>query len=151
VGARTGAETLMQKFLLDTNVLVRFILGEPAKQAVAASRIFKHCDEGKIELVLLPVVLAETVFVLSSFYKQQRAEITKVLTHILSSPGVRCAERDLLLNALRHFAESKAHFVDCCLAASSEISRLAIASFDRDFDKLPGATRIDPRTFKIPR
>lgn len=134
----------MNHLLLDTNVLVRFILGEPEKQAEDAALLFKQCDEGTLELNLSPIVAAETVFVLASFYEQSRVEIAKVLTHILASAGIVCEERDVLLLSLRHYAESKVHFVDCYLAAASELLRMPVASFDRDLDKLPGAIRLDP-------
>lgn len=138
----------MDRLVLDTNVLVRFILGEPEKQAAAVAILFRRCDEGALELSLLPIVAAEAVFVLSSFYEQGRAEIAKVLTHILTSPGIICEQRDILLLALRHYTGSKAHFVDCYLAATSELVRRPVASFDRDLDKLPGATRLDPASLR---
>ena len=94
------------------------------------------------------MVAAETVFVLTSFYKKERTPVAKVLTHIFSSAGVICGEREIILKALGHFADSKAHFVDCYLAAVSEVSGIQVASFDRDFDRLPGATRLDPARFK---
>lgn len=138
----------MERLFLDTNVLVRFILGEPEKQAAAVAVLFKRCDEGTLELSLLPIVAAETVFVLSSFYEQGRAEIAEVLAHVLASPGIICEQRDVLLLALRRYAESKAHFVDCYLAATSGLTRCPVASFDRGLDKLPGATRLDPASLQ---
>ncbi len=134
----------MKRLLLDTNVLVCFILGEPEKQAAAVAIIFKQCDEGTVELVLHPIVLAETVFVLSSFYEQKRADIAKVLTFILGSPGIICDQRDVLRLALEHYSKSKIHFVDCYMVATSHFSQHPVISFDRGLDKLPGAIRLDP-------
>lgn len=134
----------MKSLLLDTNVLVRFILGEPEKQAAAAERLFRQCDEGSVELVLLPIVAAETVFVLSSFYEQERPDIANVLTHILRCPGIICEQRDVLLRTLHHYTESRAHFVDCYLVASSALTRQPLVSFDRGLDKFSETTRLDP-------
>lgn len=144
MGAKIFTQNLMKRLLLDTNVLVRFILGEPEKQAAAVAKLFRQCDEGSVELVLLPMVAAETVFVLSSFYEQERTDIVKVLTHILRCPGIVCDQRDILLRTLRHYAESKAHFVDCYLVANSELTRQSMVSFDRELDKFSAATRLDP-------
>jgi predicted nucleic-acid-binding protein len=83
--------------------------------------------------VLLPVVLAECVFVLESFYRHPRADIASALGRLISSPGVEIAEVTVQLDALKRYKETKAHFVDCVIAATAVAKDVPVATFDQDF------------------
>lgn len=135
----------MKRCLLDTNVVVRFLLGEPPDQANAAAKLFGKSDHGEFELVLDPLVIAESIFVLTAFYEKGRKEVAKSMELLVNSLGVHCAQKKATALALQHFQRTpKAHWVDCYLAALSQLEDAPVASFDRDFDKLDGATRLDP-------
>jgi predicted nucleic-acid-binding protein len=121
--------------LIDTNLIVRFLVQDHEKHARAAMKLFEACDRGELTLVVLPVVLAECVFMLESFYKHGRADIAKVLGGLVGSPGVTVEESELHLDALQRYGNSKAHFVDCVIAARAVTSGLSVASFDQDFKK----------------
>jgi predicted nucleic-acid-binding protein len=121
--------------LIDTNLIVRFLVQDHEKHVRAAVKLFEACDRGELMLVVLPVVLAECVFVLESFYKHGRADIAKVLGGLVGSPGVTVEESELHLDALERYGNSKAHFVDCIIAARAVTSGLSVASFDQDFKK----------------
>jgi len=121
--------------LIDTNLIVRFLVQDHEKHVRAAVTLFEACDRGELMLVVLPVVLAECVFVLESFYKHGRADIAKVLGGLVGSPGVTVEESELHLDALERYGNSKAHFVDCIIAARAVTSGLSVASFDQDFKK----------------
>src|SRR5271169_5516918 len=73
--------------LVDTNLIVRYLVQDHEKHAKAAGRIFDACDRGDVVLVVLPAVLAECVFVLESFYEQARADIAPALGRLISSRG----------------------------------------------------------------
>jgi len=62
------------------------------KHARAAGKLFDACDRGDVVIVVLPVVLAECVFVLESFYRHPRAAIASALGGLISSPGVEIDE-----------------------------------------------------------
>jgi len=55
--------------LVDTNIIVRYLVQDHEKHAKAAGKLFEACDRGDVEIVVLPAVLAECVFVLESFYE----------------------------------------------------------------------------------
>ena len=55
--------------LVDTNVLLRFLSGLPAKQAEAAKQFFEESAAGRIFLDVSPVIVAEVMYTLLSFYK----------------------------------------------------------------------------------
>jgi predicted nucleic acid-binding protein len=128
---------MSKRRLLDTNMVIRHLVQDNEKHAKAAGKLFDACDRGELTLVLLPAVLAECVFVLESFYEHPRANIVLVLRALISSPGVEMAEFDAHMDALKRFALTKVHFVDCLLAAHAAGMNLPIATFDSDFRKFP--------------
>jgi predicted nucleic acid-binding protein len=48
--------------LIDTNLIVRYLVQDHEKHARIAGRLFDACDRGELTIVVLPEVLAECVF-----------------------------------------------------------------------------------------
>ena len=137
----------MKRLLLDTNVAVRFLLGESTPQGRAAAAVFAKCDRREMILVLEPLVLAEIIFVLTSYYQKPRPSVADTLAALLQSPGIECTGRTFALRALNTFkARPKIHWVDCFLGAISAEARRPVVSFDCDFGRLDGAKLCDPST-----
>ena len=121
--------------LIDTNLIVRYLVQDHDKHARAAGRVFDACDRGDMVVVVLPVVLAECVFVLESFYRHPRTDIASALGRLISSPGVEISEVTVHLDALYRYKETKAHFVDCLIAATAVAKNMPVSTFDQDFRK----------------
>ena len=98
----------------------------------------KAAEAGKVKLTVLPMVLAEAVFVLTGFYEQPRSKVADVLSHLISSPGFHSEEQERMLRALKLFGTGKLDFVDCYLAAVSIRDGRSLVSFDKDLGKLQG-------------
>jgi predicted nucleic-acid-binding protein len=128
--------------LVDTNLIVRCLVQDDEKQAKAAGKLFDACDRGDVMIVVLPVVLAECVFVLESFYEHQRSAIVAALGRLISSPGVEISEMAIHLDALERYRKTKVHFVDCLIAATARAEDTALATFDWDFRKF-GDVRVE--------
>lgn len=123
--------------LVDTNLIVRYLVQDHDKHARAAGKLFDACDRGDLVVVVLPVVLAECVFVLESFYGRSRADIASALRRLISSPGVEISEVMLHLDALNRYQVARAHFVDCLIAATAVARNIPVSTFDHDFRKFP--------------
>ncbi|MGH9735079.1 MAG: PIN domain-containing protein [Candidatus Acidiferrales bacterium] len=127
------------RIVIDTNLIVRYLVQDNEKQARAAGRLFDACDRGELAIVVLPAVLAECVFVLESFYGHARPAIASALTTLISSPGVEIASSaiyvDASMDALDRYRRTNVHFVDCLIAATASAADIPVASFDRDFRK----------------
>jgi predicted nucleic acid-binding protein len=121
--------------LVDTNLIVRYLVQDHEKHAKAAGKLFDACDRGDVVIVVLPAVLAECVFVLESFYEHPRGDIASALGRLISSPGVEI-DVAIHLDALDRYRETKVHFVDCLIAATAATENMPVASFDQDFRKL---------------
>jgi predicted nucleic-acid-binding protein len=124
-----------ERRLVDTNLIVRYLVQDNEKHAKAAGRLFDACDRGDLVMVLLPLVLAECVFVLESFYGHARGDIASALGRLISSPGVEIGGAAIHLDALDRYRKTKVHFVDCLIAAAAATEDTPVASFDRDFRK----------------
>jgi len=122
--------------LLDTNVIVRHLVQDNPQQSKIASDLFAQCDQGHVILVILPSVLAETVFVLESFYNHPRADIAATLSSLFNSPGIKVDDSAIQLNAIDWYQRTSLHFVDCVLAATSHAEEVEVSTFDRDLKKV---------------
>jgi predicted nucleic acid-binding protein len=121
--------------LVDTNLIVRYLVQDHEKHAKAAGKLFDACDRGDVVIVVLPAVLAECVFVLESFYEHPRGHISSALGRLISSPGVEIGGAAIHLDALERYRKTKVHFVDCLLAATAAAEDTPVATFDQDFRK----------------
>ena len=121
--------------LIDANLIVRYLVQDHEKHARAAGRLFDACDRGDVVIVVLPVVLAECVFVLESFYWHPRTDIASALGRLISSPGIEISEVTVHLDALNRYKGTKAHFVDCLIAATAVAKNVPVSTFDQDFRK----------------
>jgi len=121
--------------IVDTNLIVRYLVQDHEKHAKAAGRLFDACDRGDVVIVVLPAVLAECVFVLESFYKHPRGDIASALGRLISSPCVEIDGAAIHLDTLDRYRKTKVHFVDCLIAATAATENMPVASFDQDFRK----------------
>ncbi len=87
---------------LDTNILVRFLVGDHTLQAKKVYNLFKMAERKKIELfVPLPVVL-ELIWVLESAYKIKRNDIIDSINELLLLPILKFEHRP----AIQLFAQA---------------------------------------------
>lgn len=126
---------MSKRRLVDTNLIVRYLVQDHDKHAKAAGKLFDACDRGDLVIVVLAVVLAECVFLLEFFYEHSRADIASALGRLISSPGVEITEVTIHLDALNRYKGTKAHFVDCLIAATAVAKKVPVSTFDQDFRK----------------
>ena len=126
---------MSKRRLVDTNLIVRYLVQDQEKQAKTAGLLFEACDRGELLIVVLPAVLAECVFVLESFYQHRREGIASALGTLISSPGVEINEAAIHIDALDRYRKTNVHFVDCLVAATASADKIAVATFDQDFRK----------------
>jgi len=119
--------------LVDTNLIVRHLTQDHPEHSRAADALFRACDDGVLKLIILPVVLAECVFVLESFYKHSRERISAALRVLISSGGIELANTSVYRNALNRYGTSNAHFIDCVIASFAVMHKLTVTTFDEGF------------------
>lgn len=119
--------------LLDTNILVRHLTGDPPPQARRATALLR----GSHELVLTDLVLAELVYVLESFYERPRRDIAELTRALLALHSITVVDHDLLLRSIELYESERIDFAKAYLAALAELSGInRVASFDRSLDRV---------------
>ena len=127
--------------LLDTNVLVRHLTGDPPSQARRATALLA----GDHELLLTDLVLAELVYMLESFYQRPREEVAEAARSLLALPSIATVDADLLLRSLELYESLHLDYAEAYLAAAAEVWNLnRVVSFDRGLDRVPSIKRVQP-------
>lgn len=121
---------------VDANVLIRLLTDDPPEMSARAAEVAARAETGELRLRITPLVLAETVWVLLSFYGYSRERVAEALTALLRADGVQAEEGRLVLAALESMASSNVDFVDAYLAELARSKGEAVCSFDRDFARL---------------
>jgi predicted nucleic acid-binding protein len=133
-----------KRYLVDTNILLRFLSGEPPSQAAAAKKLFDRASAGEIVLDVSPVIVAEALYTLLSFYGVERKVATEKLSVLLHQRGVKLRDAAQVFAALEHLQTLNVGFADAFLAACAADEKVPVASFDRDLEKFKSVTRYEP-------
>lgn len=135
----------MDRAYVDTNILIRVLIGDAPLQADAARHLLAAAERGDVRLILTPVTLAEVVWVLSSFYRVSRAQIAASLGALIGAEGLEVDNPDIALASLMLYLEGQLDFVDAYLAAQAVYRGPPfVYSFDRDLDQVSGLRRLEP-------
>ena len=127
--------------LVDTNVLVRHLTGDPPDLASRATA-YLATDE---TLILPDLILAEVVYVLESFYEVPRNRVAELARSIITFGNIQTVDAGLLLRAVEVYEVHRIDFSDAYLVALAETGGVGdIASFDRAIDRVPTVNRIEP-------
>ena len=127
---------------LDTNVLVRYIMQDDAKQAAKATTLIERLTAAAPGFITL-VSVVELVWVLSSCYDLSRAQVAQALEIILRSKQLIVDQAEHVVRALRAFSAGNADFADCLIermAASAGCAQTM--TFDSAAAKTAGMTLI---------
>ncbi|MEK7649205.1 MAG: PIN domain-containing protein [Patescibacteria group bacterium] len=125
----------MKRAILDTNVIVRFLVKDHIKHYEQAALWFKEAEEGMRDVVITPLVIVETSFVLESFYKLKRSDIANALEVFIGQRWFNVIKRDILLYAWNYYRKGL-HFVDSYLKSWSELNGIDILTFDKELSKV---------------
>ncbi len=127
---------------LDTNVLVRYIMQDDAKQAALANKLIEGLTEDSPGYISL-VVIVELVWVLESAYELTRQQVTLALRNLLSINVLKVDRVAVVASALRSYAEGTADVADCLIERSSALAGCRCTmTFDRAAAKTGGMVLI---------
>ena len=97
------------------------------------------------ELLVADLVIAETVYVLESFYEVRRQSIATSMRSLLALNSVVVVDAPILLRSIEIYEHDRIDFAEAYLVASAESSGVdAVASFDRSIDRVGTVERIEP-------
>jgi len=126
---------------VDTNVLIRHLTGDPPAMAARATAYLQE----ESELLLTDLVVAETVYVLESFYEAPHQQVAEAVRSLLALDSVVSIDPALLLRAVEVYETERIDFAEAYLVACAESTDVRrIASFDRSLDRVGTVERIEP-------
>ena len=126
---------------VDTNILVRHLTGEPSEMAARATAYL----EVESELLLTDLVVAETVYVLESFYEAPREQVAEAVRSLVAFVSVVCVDPALVLRAVEVYETERIDFAESYLVACAESTGVhKVASFDRSLDRVGTIERVEP-------
>jgi Predicted nucleic-acid-binding protein, contains PIN domain len=117
--------------ILDTNMVLRYLLNDNREMADEAERVIK---EGSVLLTI--EVIAEVVYVLKGVYSIERGQIASCLLEFLSE--VNILEEKVVRLGLEIYAEQNLDFVDCILYAYNRVKGYEVKTFDKKLLRLIG-------------
>jgi predicted nucleic-acid-binding protein len=124
-----------------TNVLVRHLTGDPADMAAQATSYLRS----ETELFLTDLVLAETVYVLESFYEAPRGQVAEAARSLLAMRSVVSVDAAVLLRAVEVYEMDRLDFAEAYLVACAESTGVnRVVSFDKSIDRVPTVERVEP-------
>ena len=129
----------MNQMLVDTNVLIRFLIESPATvddKFKGVFTFFERLESGEISITLPGLVLFETYFVLTSYYAVPRNEAAAKLLELLAFRGIRTDNKIVLTGCLERLISHNIGLVDAYLLSYAESKKITgIYSFDNDLKK----------------
>jgi predicted nucleic acid-binding protein len=124
---------------LDTSVVLRLLVGEPAEQAVQAlNYLASHRAKGRICSVN-DIVVTEAYYALCSYYAVPKREALKLLLEFLTSGEVQPLGRALQVLEQSLASSSKPGFVDRLIHANYQSDKAGLVTFEKAAGRLPGA------------
>ena len=103
---------------LDTNVLVRYLMQDDAKQAAQATRLMESLTVESPGFVSI-VSVVELGWILTSAYGLTRSQLAQALEGLLRTKELVVDRADEILRALRVFRTAKADLADCLIERSA--------------------------------
>ncbi len=128
---------------LDTNVLVRYIMQDDARQSPQANRLIEALTAEAPGFVSL-VTLVELGWVLASSYGLGRAQLVESMEALLRTRELVVEQAEVVWKSVRAFQGSAADFADCLierLGASAGCERTM--TFDRGAARHCGMVLVD--------
>lgn len=126
---------------LDTNILVRYLVQDDARQSQTATRIIERELSVDNPGFVSVVVMAETAWVLERAYGLAAAEIASAIERMLQVEALVVEDEQQVFAAMTALAEGAGSFADALIAALGEKAGCRhTLTFDRKAARLAGAT-----------
>jgi len=123
---------------LDTNVLVRLLVGDDEAQARRAKLLFDTAAAERDALWVCDTVVVELVWTLARTYGRARAEIVTALRALSTNATVTLESAVAVAAATDAYEQGSADFADCLLCTKAAMAGCEqVATFDRGMRGLP--------------
>ena len=121
---------------IDTNILIRFLIGDDAKQAKKVYNLFKNAEATKNELFVPLLVILELIWVLEAAYEIPRAAILDSLNDLTLMPILKFEHQSTLQQFTHSAQDNKLDLSDLLIAHSAKsLGCETVITFDKKASK----------------
>src|SRR3989344_5136999 len=126
----------MRRIIVDTNVFLRFLLGDIPSQKKEAENLFKMAQKGSIKIIVPQIIIFEIEFILRKYYRFPVADISSKIKSLLNAEYFQISERLLFLKSLEIYQSKNISFADSFLVSFAELEGFELYSFDKKLLKI---------------
>ncbi len=130
----------MSRNLLDTNLIIRFLVNDDPKKVSSVESLLKDTNNSNI---LLDTVIAEIIWVLNSYYSLKKEDIFEKIRALIHIESVEC-NTFLIDRALTIWEDNNISYIDAYLAAVAELGNIDLYSYDQKFKSISNITVKEP-------
>ena len=121
-----------KKAVIDTNLLVRYLINDDQKKAEAVDNLLDRAAKGEVRIIVPSVVIAELVWVLESFYQLKAGAILELVEAIINTSGLDVTDKSTIIPALRLYKSKSIDFIDAWIIEfAKERGVKTIYTFDK--------------------
>jgi len=127
----------MKKYLIDTNIILRLLIGDIPIQYQQAKKLFKEVETGLSQAYISILVINEFIWIMEHFYKQKRVSYMPIFRQLLSLKQIHSLEikKTALLQLLELFERGNLDFTDQYLLYLANQKQLEISTNDKQLVK----------------
>lgn len=127
----------MREVLIDTNLILRFLLADIPSQTQKSQRLFEAIEKGQKKGFLSILVINELIWILENFYKQKRENYLPEILKLLSLRKIKIleAKKQLLVEVLEAMKKSNLDFTDLYLTAIKKEKDYELKTFDKKLSR----------------
>jgi predicted nucleic acid-binding protein len=130
---------------IDSNILLCQLHGNHPEHSPKATALLARIERGEMEAQLSDMVVFETVFTLERSYKVPKVQIRDAILALLALPGIILQGKRRYIRIFELYVDHNLPFGDAYIAAEMErFGATELYSFDREFNRVPGITRLEP-------
>ncbi len=126
----------MRQVLLDTNIILRFLLNDHPTLSQKAKRVFRAAEKGRLLLFINHTTFAEVFWVLIKFYKIPKKEVLNILVDLLNFPNLNILSRRFIQETLFLLERFNVSYVDAYNIVYANQKDLELLTFDKKLHKI---------------
>lgn len=121
----------MKSYLLDTNALLRYLLGDVPNQTSTVRTYFAQAKDRTITITIPLLVFAEAFFALTTLYHLQPKDVCEKLKQMAKISYLDIGKRDILIKACSAYTSRSVGFIDLLLLFEAKATNKELLTFDK--------------------
>lgn len=121
----------MRTYYLDTNILIRYLVGDVPKQAKIVDDYLDKAQKKQIRLFVPKVAIWESYYVLLSLYKKTRNEVVEALLSVTNTDYLEVESRGDMAGSLQLSKKENVSLIDSICLNDSRSLNYELLTFDK--------------------